>query len=217
LIAMHHVTAGGGGQLIDVALYEAVLAAMESMVPEYAMFGHVRERTGATLPGIAPSNTYPSTDGGHVIIAGNGDAIFKRLMRAIGRADLADDPALARNDQRVEHAARLDDAIGAWTAARPLAEILRELEAADVPAGRIYTAADIHRDPHVNARGMIEHHVLADGTPIDVPGVVPKLSETPGETRWLGPELGEHTTEVLTSLGITAERIGELRAAGVVA
>jgi len=216
LIAMHHVRAGGDGQVVDVALYEAVLAGMESLVPEYAMFGHIRERSGASLPGIAPSNTYACSDA-HVVIAGNSDAIFTRLMRAIERPDLADDLGLAHNDGRVTRATELDDAIGAWTRGRTLDDVLRILEVSEVPAGRIYTAADIHGDPHINARGMIEHHVLADGTPIDIPGIVPKLATTPGETRWLGPELGEHTTEVLAALGIAPERLAVLRAEGVIA
>lgn len=202
LLAMHHLKVNGGqGQYIDVALYEAVFGVMESLIPEYAEFGFVRERAGSALPGIAPSNTYRCGDGAYVAIAGNGDGIFRRLMQAIGRPDLADDPALARNDGRAAQAERLDAVIGEWAGARPLDEVLAALDAADVPSGRVYTAADIHADPHYRARGMIETRTLPDGAPIDLPGIVPKLSATPGRTRWLGPTLGQHTDEVLASLG----------------
>ena len=217
LLALHHLKTGGGkGQLIDVALYEAVFGVMESLIPEFSALGHIRERTGATLPGIAPSNTYPCQDGRYVIIAGNSDGIFVRLMRAIGRADLAADPRLEHNEGRVQHAALLDEAISAFTSSRPSPEVLRILEAADVPCGRIYTAADIHEDPQYRARSMIETHALPDGTPVDMPAAVPKLSETPGGTRWVGPALGEHTEEILASLGIDAQAVAALRKEGVI-
>ncbi len=217
LLAMHHLKVNGGrGQFIDVALYEAVFGVMESLIPEYAAFGHVRERSGASLPGISPSSTYPCADGRYVIIAGNGDSIFRRLMHAIGRPDLADDPRLARNDGRAQHNDMLDDAIAAWTRAHDLPHVLRVLEQAEVPSGPIYTAADIHDDPHYAARGMIERHVQADGTPIAIPGIVPKLSATPGGTAWLGPDLGAHTDEVLASIGITGDELARLRRDGVV-
>ena len=216
LLALHHRTANEGrGQFIDVALYEAVFGMMESLIPEFSAIGHVRERTGASLPGIAPSNTYPCKDGRYVIIAGNGDGIFNRLMRAIGRGDLAADPRLAHNEGRVEHVAMLDDAIAAFTSSTDSADVLALLQAADVPCGKIYTAADIHQDPQYRARQMIEHHTLPDGKPFDVPGIVPKLSETPGETRWLGPALGEHTAEVLAAIGIGDDELAELRKLGV--
>jgi formyl-CoA transferase len=217
LLAMHHVKVNEGkGQFIDVALYEAVFGVMESLIPEFAAFGHVRERTGASLPGISPSNTYPCKDGRYVIIAGNSDGIFKRLMNAIGRADLANDPALARNDGRVKQNEMLDEAITAWTSQHGLEEVLQTLEKAEVPNGRIYTAADIHADPHYHARQMIEKHAMPDGTPIEIPGVVPKLSDTPGGTRWLGPGLGAHTEEVLASIGIRGEAVEKLRRDGVI-
>ena len=216
LLAMHHLKNGGTGQYIDVALYEAVFGVMESLIPEFSHFGHVRERTGASLPGISPSNTYPCKDGRYVIIAGNSDSIFKRLMKAIGRADLADDPKLASNDGRVQHNEMLDDVITQWTSRHDLDHVLEALEDAEVPSGRIYTAADIHEDPHYRARGMIESAQLPDGAAVDLPGIVPRLSATPGTTKWIGPKLGEHTDEVLAGLGFKPERIADLHARSVI-
>lgn len=217
LMAMHHLkTNGGKGQFIDVALYESVFAVMESLVPEYQMFGHIRERTGSALPGISPSNTYLSADKQYVAIAGNGNGIFKRLMRAIGREELAQDPQLATNEGRTKHNSMLDAAISAWTERHQLTEILAALDAAAVPAGRVYTVADIIADPHYRSRDMIEQHRLPDGEAVDLPGIVPKLSETPGRTEWLGPPLGAHTAEVLASIGIDATELEKLRSAGVV-
>jgi formyl-CoA transferase len=197
-------------------LYEAVFAVMESLIPEYAALGHIRERNGSSLAGISPSNTYPCGDGQYVVIAGNSDSIFKRLMLAIGRPDLAEDQALARNDGRVQQNDMLDKAIGNWTAERPLADVLAVMASANVPSGSVYTAADIAKDPHYHARGMIETETLPDGTAIDLPGIVPKLSGSPGKTSWVGPQLGAHTDEVLQSLGIGAEHINHLRATGVI-
>lgn len=216
LMAMHHRASTGRGQMVDVALYEAVFAMMESMLPEYGMGGYVRERTGASLPGIVPSNTYPCKDGKYVVIGANADSIFKRMMRAIGRADLAEDPTLATNDGRVKRTEELDAAIAAWTGAHPLDEVLRVLESAEVPSGRIYSIADIAADLHYQARGMIERHRLGESE-VMLPGIVPRLSETPGETRWIGPKLGEHTDEVLATLGYDAQRIAQMRERGVVA
>jgi formyl-CoA transferase len=215
LAAIHHRAASGRGQVVDVALYEAVFAMMESMLPEFGMGGNVRERTGSALPGIVPSNTYRCGDGKYVVIGANADSIFKRMMKAIGRADLADDPALADNAGRVKRTEELDRAIGEWTATVTLDDALAVLEKAEVPSGRIYSIADIAADLHYRARDMIERHKLGEKDLL-LPGIVPKLSETPGGTRWIGPRLGEHTDEVLRSLGMPAERIAALRAKGVV-
>jgi formyl-CoA transferase len=211
LLALYAVQKGGPGQVIDVALYEAMFNCMESLLPEYAAQGYVRERSGSALPGIAPSNLYPCRDGAYALIAGNADSLFRRLMSAIGRADLRDDPALARNDGRAAQMQRIDEAIGAWTSQRSLDEVLAEMEKAEVPAGRIYSAADIARDPHYAARGMLESIVAGDGEPLKVPGIVPKLSATPGEIRSAAPKLGEHTGQVLADLGYSPEEISSLK------
>jgi len=205
----------GQGQMVDVALYEAVFNLMESLVPEYDHAGVVRERTGGALPGIVPSNTYTTGDGENIVVAGNGDAIFKRLMRAIGRADLADDPQLARNDGRVPRTAEIDGAIQSWCDTQTIDAALETLQAADVPVSKIYSVRDMLRDPQFLARGMFEQHAFADGAPIKLPAVTPKLSATPGATRWLGPELGQHNDEVLAALGYDAAQIAVLRAEGV--
>jgi formyl-CoA transferase len=216
LMALHHRNMNGGkGQAVDVALYEAVFNMMESVVPEYSMYGLVRERTGASLPGIVPSNTYPCKDGS-IVIGGNSDPIFRRLMLAIDRADLADDLQLTHNDGRVPRTAEIDAAISAWLADKTIDAALDVLNAADVPAGRIYSVADMFNDPQYLARDMLKRFAYRDGQHITLPNVTPQFSATPGETRWLGPELGEHTDEVLGSLGYDAHRIEQLRAAGVI-
>jgi formyl-CoA transferase len=221
LAALRHRDATGGrgrgqGQMVDVALYEAVFNMMESTLPEFDVFGVVRTRTGGALPGIVPSNTYECSDGGALVVAGNGDAIFKRLMTAIGRADLADDPALARNEGRVERVDDIEGAIAAWCRARPIDAALAQLSAADVPVSRIYSIADMVADAQFEARAMFEQRALPDGTPMKVPAVVPKLSATPGQTRWLGPRLGEHTDPVLRRLGYDDDAIRRLRDEGVI-
>jgi formyl-CoA transferase len=216
LIAFQHVKNGGNGQVVDVALYEAVFNCSESILPEYDAGGHVRERSGSTLPGIAPSNLYPCNDGSYVLIAGNADSLYKRLMTAIGRADLRDDPALARNDGRAAQMERIDEAIAAWTSRLSQEEVLREMEKAEVPAGRIYSAADIAADPHYAARGVIEKILASDGEPLKVPGIVPKLSSTPGAIRSQAPKLGEHTDAVLREVGFSAEEISGLKEKGIV-
>jgi len=190
----------GRGQVIDVALYESVFNCMESLLPEYSAFGTVRQPAGSALPGIAPSNAYRCADG-QVVIGGNGDSIFKRLMQAIGRDELAADAGLASNAHRAWRADELDAAITAWTVQRPVAEVVATLQAVSVPAGRIYTVADIAADPHYRARGMITEATLADGRVIEVPGICPQLSDTPGSIRRPAPLLGEHTDEVLGRRG----------------
>ena len=209
-------TGQGEGQVVDVSLVESVFNLMESLVPEYDLLGHVRERSGGALPGIAPSNTYPTEDDGYVVIAGNSDPIFRRLMQVIGRPDLADDPALAHNDGRVRHCATLDDAIAAWTSHHSTQDVLAALQGADVPAGRIYSVADIVADPHYQARDMLLQAQLPGGASVKMPGIVPKLSDTPGEVRWSGPALGEHTGSVLSELGFANEEIERLRREGAV-
>lgn len=206
----------GQGQMVDVALYESVFNLMESLVPEYDYAGVVRERTGGALPGIVPSNTYTTQDGENIVIAGNGDAIFKRLMLAIGRTDLANDPQLARNDGRVPRTAEIDAAIGEFTARHSIDQALAILQAADVPVSKIYSVRDMLQDPQFLARNMFEQHQFADGTPVKLPAVSPKLSATPGKTRWLGPELGQHNREVLQRMGYSAEEIDLLRQDGVI-
>lgn len=205
LMALHERHASGRGQVVDVALYEAVFNCMESLLPEYSAFGVVRQPAGSALPGIAPSNAYPCADG-HVLVAGNGDSIFRRLMQAIGRADLAADPQLAGNTGRVARVNEIDAAIGAWTAPRTVSEVLAALDAAQVPGGRIYTVADIAADPHYRARGMLQEVTLEDGSTLTVPGIVPKLSRTPGGHRRNAPALGQDTEAVLAALAAPAAR-----------
>lgn len=218
LMSVLRVKMGNGdGQVVDVSLVESVFNLMESLVPEYDLLGHVRERSGGALPGIAPSNTYPTRDGSYVVIAGNSNPIYKRLMHAIGRADMAEDPQFAQNDGRAAQEKLIDAAIAGWTSAHTIDEVLAVLERAEVPAGRIYSVKDIVADPHYQARGMLLDTELPDGVHVKMPGIVPKLSETPGEVRWQGPALGEHTDSVLEALGVAAKEIAALRERGVVA
>jgi crotonobetainyl-CoA:carnitine CoA-transferase CaiB-like acyl-CoA transferase len=197
LMALRHRDANGGqGQVVDVALYESVFNVMESLLPEYDAFGVVRERAGSALPGIAPTNAYACRDGAYVLVAGNGDSIFKRLMQAIGRDDLAADPRFEHNDGRAAASAQLDAAIGAWTAQRSRDEVLAVLDAAQVPAGQIYSVADIAADAQYRAREMIVQVTASDGRPLKVPGIVPKLSATPGAIRHAAPRLGEHDADL---------------------
>ena len=217
LMALHARQANNGrGQVVDVALYEAVFSLMESLVPEYDLTGFVRSRTGAALPGIVPSNTYTTRDGKYLVIGANADSIFRRFMMAIGRKDLADDPTLANNEGRVKRTEELDVAIAGWAESLDLEEALALLAGAQVPAGKIFDVSDIVQDVHYQARGMIEQHRLPDGTALKLPGIVPKLSHTPGATRWLGPALGADTDAVLRELGYDAEQIAQLRAEQVI-
>ncbi|HLU77466.1 MAG TPA: CaiB/BaiF CoA-transferase family protein [Burkholderiales bacterium] len=202
LMALRHRDVNGGkGQVVDVALYEAVFNMMESTLPEYDMYGMVRERTGTNLTGIVPSNTYLTKDGAHVVIGGNGDSIFKRLMHAIGRPDMAEDPSLADNAGRAKRADELDAVIGEWCISHDTDYVLRVLNEAQVPNGKIYSIADIVKDPQFRAREMIARARLPDGSEVAVPGVVPKLTDTPGQVGECGPALGQHTDEVLAALG----------------
>jgi formyl-CoA transferase len=216
LALRHRDQQGGTGQMVDVALYESVFNMMESLLPEHSVFGTVRQAAGSSLPGIAPSNAYRCQDGKYALIAGNGDSIFRRLMEVIERPDLAADPALAQNDGRVAQVERLDAAIGAWTAQRPLADVLARLNEARIPAGKIYDIADIAADPHYRAREMIVESTLDDGTPVQLPGVLPKLDATPGTIRSRAPALGEHTDDVLATLGVDEAQRAALRERGVI-
>ena len=249
LMALHHRNAHGVGQVIDVALYEAVFNCMESLLPEYSAFGAVRGPAGSALPGIAPTNAYRCRDetapaasagpaptspnlrdadsagnagraesaGAYVLIAGNGDSIFKRLMACIGLPDLGNDPGLASNTGRVARVDELDAAIGQWAQTLSVDEVLAALDKADVPAGKIYTVADIAADPHYAARGMLESVTMDDGSALAVPGFVPKLSLTPGSHQRNAPTLGQDTDAVLREVGLSETQISELRQRGVVA
>ncbi len=207
----------GRGQVIDVALYEAVFNCMESLLPEYSAFGAVREPAGSALPGIAPSNAYLCSDGGYALIAGNGDSIFKRLMGVIARPDLAADSTLADNAGRVARVAEIDAVIGRWAAQHTVDDVLAALDQAAVPAGRIYTVADIAADPHYAARGMLQQVQMDDGSALTVPGIVPKLSLTPGSHRRNAPALGQDTDAVLRDIGLSPHQIAALRERGIVA
>ncbi len=215
LLALQERARSGEGQEIDVALYESVFAMMESLIPEYDAFGYVREPAGSALPGITPSNSYPCNDGSYVLIAGNGDSIYKRLMSLIGRDDLGNDPRLAQNDGRSQHAELIDGAIAEWTTQRGRDEVIEALKSARVPAGYPYTAADIVSDPHYLARQMIEQVQTSVG-PLKVPGVLPKLSRTPGRIGTGGPQLGEHNDDILAGLGLSAEQVAGLRERGII-
>ena len=206
----HRKVNGGAGQVIDVALHEAVFNVMESLLPEYSAFGAVREAAGSALPGIAPSNAYPCQDG-WVLVAGNGDSIFKRLMTTIGRDDLGTAPDLADNAGRVARVTEIDAAIGAWTDGKTVQQVMDALAAARVPAGKVYTARDIAEDPHYRARDMILRQTTRDGDTVEVPGIVPKLSATPGTVRASAPHVGDDTDSVLREMGLSSEQIAALR------
>jgi crotonobetainyl-CoA:carnitine CoA-transferase CaiB-like acyl-CoA transferase len=219
LLALHHRDGRGTGegQVVDVALFEAIFNLMESTVPEYDTAGVVRERNGSTVSGIVPTNVYPCADGRYIIIGGNADSIFRRLMRTIGRADLAEDPRLATNEGRVPQARMIDEAIAAWTATRPYEDAFETLDAADVPCGPIYSVADQVRDPHFAARGLIEHVRVGGGQDIAIPAIAPQLSATPGRTEWPGPPLGAHNDEVYGGLlGLSPQALADLRSRRVI-
>jgi formyl-CoA transferase len=215
LLALQERHNSGKGQVIDIALYEAVFNCMESLLPEYSAFGEVRQAAGSALPGIAPTNAYQCADGGYVLVAGNGDSIFKRLMTVIGRDDLGSDPQLENNDGRVKRVAELDQAIGEWAKTLSTTKALEVLDAVAVPAGRIYTVADIASDPHYKARENIQTIQMQDGSRVDVPGVIPKLSRTPGSIKTLAPDIGQNTDEVLKSIGLTDDQVASLKERGI--
>jgi crotonobetainyl-CoA:carnitine CoA-transferase CaiB-like acyl-CoA transferase len=207
---------GNHGQVIDTAIYEAVFNMMEGVVPEYSGKGVVREPSGSTLTGIVPTNTYRCSDGKFVIIGGNGDSIYKRLMTAMGRPDLADDPRMANNAGRVSHEKELDAAITAWTSTITAEQVLATLDQADVPAGPIYSVVDMVHDEHFKARGLFET-VKVNDEDLQIPAMIPFLSETPGRTDWPGPTIGAHNQEVLGGLlGFSAGDIERFRSTGVI-
>ena len=218
LMALYHRDAKGGtGQVIDVALYESVLNLMEGTIPEFDLAGVTRQREGMRLTGIVPSGTYPSADGAYIVIGANGDSIFRRFMSAIGRDDLANDPRLAQNDGRSRHVEEIDDAISAWTERQPAREAIRLLEAADVPAGPIYSAAEMVADPHYRERGAYQEVELPSGQNVKIPTIAPKLGATPGGLRWIGPPLGAHNNEVYRDwLGLPATELARLASEGVI-
>ena len=215
LLALQERHNSGKGQIIDIALYEAVFNCMESLLPEYSAFGEVRQAAGSALPGIAPTNAYLCADGGYVLVAGNGDSIFKRLMTVIGRDDLGNDPQLENNDGRVKRVAELDQAIGEWAKTVSTDKALEILDSVAVPVGRIYTVADIANDPHYKARGNIQTIQMQDGSKLDVPGVIPKLSRTPGSIKTLAPDIGENTDEILQSIGLNKSQVASLKERGI--
>ncbi|MDQ0158156.1 CaiB/BaiF CoA transferase family protein [Alkalibacillus salilacus] len=219
MFAVYHrdVLDTGEGQMIDVALYESVFSLMEGMLPEYEKFGAIRERQGTSLPGVAPSNTYQCKDNKYIVIGGNGDKIFKRLMNAIGREDVANDERFQNNNGRAAEADYLDEVIQAWTDTVDLNEAMDVLDKASVPAGPIYNIEDIVNDPQYQARQMFEEHQLNDEENIRLPGIVPKMSKTPGTTKWLGPDLGAHNEDVLSNiLGMSSKEIKAYKDKGII-
>jgi formyl-CoA transferase len=215
LLALQERHNSGKGQIIDIALYEAVFNCMESLLPEYSAFGEIRQAGGSALPGIAPTNAYLCADGGYVLVAGNGDSIFKRLMTVIGRDDLGNDPQLENNDGRVKRVAELDQAIGEWAMTVSTHKALETLDSVAVPVGRIYTIADIASDPHYKARENIQTIRMHDGSQLEVPGIIPKLSRTPGSIKTLAPDIGENTDEILKSIGLNESQIASLKERGI--
>ena len=216
LMAVHARERTGEGQVVDSAIYEAVLAMMESLIPEYTETGYVRERTGAILPKVAPSNVYPTADG-EVLIGANQDTVFRRLCAAMGRPEMADDPKYADHFARGDRQQELDDLIGEWSRSLTTQETLDLMEEHAVPAGRIYKAADMLEDPHYAARDAIVEVDHPSYKKLFMQNIFPKLSETPGDIQWPGPELGQHNKEVYEDmLGITPSRLEELKSAGVI-
>jgi crotonobetainyl-CoA:carnitine CoA-transferase CaiB-like acyl-CoA transferase len=215
LLALLQRRTSGAGQDVDVGIFEAVYNLMEAVVPEYSGAGVVREPSGSTITGIVPTNTYRCADGKYIIVGGNGESIFQRLMRAAGRPEMAEDPRFAGNANRVEHEEEIDRALAEWAATLTLEEALQRLQDAEVPSGPIYSVREMMEDPQYRARGLFEQVDLA-GETLDIPAIVPRLSATPGRTEWPGPQLGEHTQEVLAELGLSTEELTELARDGVI-
>ena len=217
LALLQRAQPGGEGQVVDVALYESVFNLLEGMIPEYDGAGVVREPAGTTVTGIVPTNTYHCDDGKYVVIGGNGDAIFKRLMTVAGRSDMAADPELADNVGRVRHEAEIDKALGLWCGQHSSTHVINVLEEARVPVGPIYSVADMLADPQYQARGLFEQ-VEIDGKPLKIPAIMPRLGSTPGRTEWPGGALGSANREVLQGLlGLGDEELAQLAAEGVIA
>ncbi len=218
LTAVYHRDVNGGeGQIVDVAIYESIFNMLESTLAEYDKLGVVRERTGAKLDGIVPTSTYPTRDGKFIIIGGNGDSIFRRLMTRIGRPDFAAHPEMQDNKGRVTHEQAIDDAITDWTLTQTYDEAYAAMLEAEVPCGPVYSIADIVKDPQYIARGLFEEVEIAPGDTLKIPAVLPKLTATPGGTDWIGPKLGEHNEEIYQGfLGMTQTEFEDLVAAEVI-
>lgn len=217
LLARKSSDTEANGQVVDVALYESMFNLMEGIVPEYSGAGEIRQPAGSTITGIVPTNTYLCSDGKHVVIGGNGDSIYVRLMTAIGREDLAKDPRLASNPGRVTHQKLIDGAIAAWADQLTSIQVIQAMEDADVPVGAIFSIADAFEDPHYQARGMFEQvQVPNRDDTLAIPAILPKLMGTPGSTEWPGGEVGSHTDDLLTAMGLAADRIAAMKERGIV-
>ena len=217
LLARKSSDTEANGQVVDIALYESMFNLMEGIVPEYSGAGEIRQPAGSTITGIVPTNTYLCSDGKHVVIGGNGDSIYVRLMTAIGREDLAKDPRLASNPGRVTHQKLIDGAIAAWADQLTSIQVIQAMEDADVPVGAIFSIADAFEDPHYQARGMFEQvQVPNRDDTLAIPAILPQLMGTPGSTEWPGGEVGSHTDDLLTAMGLAADRIAALKERGIV-
>ena len=216
LMALRDRDQGNGGQVVDVALYESMYNLLEAVVPEYDGAGEIREPSGTTVTGIVPTNTYECKDGKFLVIGGNGDSIFARLMQAVGRADIAENPNYASNADRVVHQKFLDDVLKKWCKKKTIKNAMSILEESRVPCGPVYNVADMMSDPHFNDRELFEK-VEINGEPLNIPAILPKLSQSPGATEWPGPKLASHTDDILQSIGITEDKIKIFKTNGIVA
>ncbi|MDA7853174.1 CoA transferase [Porticoccaceae bacterium] len=215
LMALRARDRGDGGQVVDVALYESMFNLLEAVVPEYDGAAVVREPAGTTVTGIVPTNTYQCADGKFLVIGGNGDSIYARLMAAVGRPEMGTDEKYASNAKRVVHEAEIDQVLKAWCASQTLADAMQILEDHRVPCGPVYSVVDMMEDSHFKARGLFEQ-VEINGEPLKIPAMLPKLANTPGETQWPGPEIGSHTDEILQGLGLDSAQITHLKTTGIV-